>query len=551
MKTSIEYTLPELLDRSLTHFADRAALSFVGGEPMSYAKLGELVRQLSAFLLQADIDYQDKVAIISENTPNWVAAFWAITGVGAVAVPLLPDFSRVEVENILSHSDSRMLFISRRIYKRFDNDLKFGGTLIFLDDLTFAASGEQILLDTVPDVGLLAKAAARVRPTDVASIIYTSGTTGRSKGVMLSHGGFTFEVGKVCRLQDVCESDIFLSLLPLSHVYENVLGMILPLSRGAQVCYMQKPPTPAVLLDAMQRVRPTMILMVPLIIEKIYQNRILPALTKNGILRGAMHVWPINVWLNNMAGKKLKDAFGGRLRFIGIGGAHLNRQTERFLADARMPYSCGYGLTETTSLIFGSRVGKVKLQSVGQPLEGLDYRIVKPRPTDKVGEVVVRWGGNMLGYYKEPDKTAAVLNDGGWFHTGDLAELSGKTVYLRGRSKTMILGPSGENIYPEEIESVLNRMEGVIESVVYERKGKIMGKVYLNTEELARRYAFFKDAATYHSAEIHHKITQFLGNMCRELNAQLNRFSQVAQLELVTQPFEKTATHKIKRHLHS
>lgn len=543
-----EYTLPALFEESVNKFADRDAVSFVDQPTLSYASLGMLKDRISSYLLSAGIEYQDKVAIISENSPNWVSVFWGITAIGAIVVPLLPDFSKIEIENIIDHSDARILFISKRIYKR-HNNIRFNGIMIYLDDFTFVETMESIFNKITKDKDIK-EFSSQIQPSDIASIIYTSGTTGRSKGVMLTHRNFTFEVEKVLLVQDVNQEDVFLSLLPLSHVYENVLGMILPIRQGASIVYIAKPPTPSILVDAMGKVRPTMILMVPLIIEKIYQTRIYPALTKNGIIKGAMHIWPINVWLNNLAGKKLKQAFGNRLRFLGVGGAPLNAQTERFLRDARFPYSCGFGLTETTSLIFASKVGKVKFQSVGKPLDGLSYRIVKPHPSDKVGEVVVRWDGNMKGYYKEPDKTASVLTDGNWFHTGDLAEVVNGNMYLKGRSKTMILGPSGENIYPEEIESVLNKMEGVIESLIFEKKGKIVGKVYMNTEELARRYAFFKDAASYHSAEIHQKIAQYLNDMCKQLNSHLNRFSQVAKLELVTHPFEKTATHKIKRHLH-
>lgn len=544
-----EYTLPALFEESVQKYADRPSVSFVDQSPVSYRMLSDQKERISNWLYSEGIRPGDKVAIISENSPNWVASFWAITCMGCIAVPLLPDFSTIEIENILSHSDAKVLLISRRIQKRHEGKLSFSGIEVFLDD--FMRPGETLcVLDNLSPNGDVADLATAVHPDDVASLIYTSGTTGRSKGVMLTHYNLTYEVEKVLFVQDVHQNDVFLSLLPLSHVYENVLGMILPLRQGASVVYIAKPPTPSILVAAMGKVQPTMILMVPLIIEKIYQNRIYPELTKNKILRGALHIWPINVWLNNMAGKKLKQAFGGRIRFLGVGGAPLNSQTERFLRDARFPYSCGYGLTETSSLIFASKVGNVKFRSVGKPLDGLSYRIIKPEKQSRVGEVVVRWGGNMKGYYKEPEMTEAVLTEGNWFHTGDLAEMVNGNLYLKGRSKTMILGPSGENIYPEEIESVLNRMEGVVESLVYETKGKIVAKVYLNTEELARKYAFFKDAASYHSAEVHHKISHYLTEMREHLNAHLNKFSQVAKLELVTRPFEKTATHKIKRHLH-
>lgn len=544
------YTLPALLEESVSRFGDRRAVTYIDASPFSYRQLSDLARKISFWLARHGIAKTDKIAILGENSPHWVAVFWGAVTMGAVTVSLLPDFSASEVNTILEHSDSKLLFISRRIWKRHQGKLTFPPeNVVIMDDFTLYKDNTDILQEADrPEFEVYEP--EEVFPEDVANIIYTSGTTGRSKGVMLTHENLTYEVEKVLLVQDVNEQDIFLSLLPLSHVYENVLGMLLPLRQGASVYYMSKLPTPSVLVDAMGKVKPTMILMVPLIIEKIYNTKILPELTKNGIMRGMMHVWPVNVFMNNMAGKRLMKAFGGRLRFLGVGGAPLSPRTEQFLRDARFPYSCGYGLTETSSLIFASKVGKVKKQSVGKPLNGLEYRIIRPDRKSSEGEVVVKWKGNMKGYYKEPGLTSSVLTNGNWFHTGDLASLENGNLYLRGRSKTMILGPSGENIYPEEIESVLNRMEGVIESLVYEVKGKIVAKVYMNTDELSKKYSFFKESAQYHSGEVHQKISHYLNTMRQKLNDHLGRYSQVYKVELVHRPFEKTPTHKIKRHLY-
>ncbi len=543
-------TLTGLLEESTEKFGDRLALASIDKETFTYSQLNELKLKISFWLSEQGLKKGDKVAILAENSPNWVSIFLGAVTTGIVTVPILPDFSSNEVNSILEHSDSRILFISKRILNRHGERLLFERKhVVITDDLTLLEDGSS-LIEYAEKSSYNSFTPESVEPEDVANIIYTSGTTGRSKGVMLTHENLTYEAEKVLLVQDVNETDVFLSLLPLSHVYENVLGMILPLKQGASVYYMHKLPTPSVLIGAMNKVHPTMILMVPLIIEKIYATRILPELTKNRILRGAMHVWPIRHLLHNKAGKRLKKAFGGRIRFLGVGGAPLNPKTERFLRDAGFPYSCGYGLTETSSLIFASKVGKVKFGSVGKPLNGLEYRIIRPTAKSKEGEVVVKWKGNMKGYYKEPGITESVLTAGNWFHTGDLAEMENGNMYIRGRSKTMILGPSGENIYPEEIESVLNRMEGVIESLVYEAKGKIVAKVYLNTEELSKKYAVFKEAASYHSGEVHHKLSNYLTDMRKKLNDHLGKYSQVYKLELVSHPFEKTPTHKIKRHLY-
>ncbi|HAC20753.1 MAG TPA: AMP-dependent synthetase, partial [Porphyromonadaceae bacterium] len=372
----------------------------------------------------------------------------------------------------------------------------------------------------------------------------------RSKGVMLTHGNLTFVAEKVRSIQEVYETDSFLSVLPLSHVYENVLGLILPISRGASVYYMSKPPTPTLLMKALEEVKPTMMLIVPLIIEKIYFSRIRPELTRNFLMRKMYHVWPINHFMNRKAGKMLKKAFGGRLRFLGIGGAPLDVSTERFLRDGAVPYSCGYGLTETASLIFGSKVGKVKFRSVGPPLEGVSYMIRKPNDKAIEGEVVVKGRGVMRGYFKDTEQTRQVLSPDGWFSTGDLAEMKNGNLYIRGRSKNMILGPSGENIYPEEIESVLNTMDGVEESVVYEKRGRIIAKVYINPENLAKKYDAFKQFASFKQEELQGRLDNYATDLKKKLNAHLNRYSQVQDMILMNAPFEKTPTHKIKRFLY-
>lgn len=539
-------TLNNLLKNSIENYSDNEALSILNGESFKYKDVGEKVKKISLWLSKQGINQGDKVSILGENSPAWVISFWGITCSGVTSVPILPDFSTKEVNNILSHSEAKVLFISQILLKK-NPDIDFKGKIVILNDFTLKDSKECIF-DSLSENEIKDYNFPDVEEDNTASLIYTSGTTGRSKGVMLTHKNLTWVAEHVLQIQDVNSSDVFLSILPLSHVYENVLGMILPMKQGANITYMNRPPTPSLLADAMAKVRPTTILIVPLIIEKIYHTKIRPTLEKNAILKGGLHVWPIRVFINNMAGKKLMQGFGGRIRFFGIGGAGLDWKTEQFLRDARIPYSCGYGLTETSSLIFGSKVGKVKARSVGQPVPGVDYRIVKPKPSDEIGEIVVRSEGNMKGYYKQPDTTASVLTEGNWFHTGDLGSFNNNALYLKGRSKTMILGPSGENIYPEEIESEINQMDGVVESLVYESKGKIMAKVFFNIDELSKKYEFFKDAASYHTAEVHHSISRYLKDMCKKLNSHLGKYSQVSELIIVTQPFEKTPTNKIKRH---
>lgn len=545
---SITYTLRSLLDRSIKIYDQNLALAYIQKQQITYHELGRMITHMESWLLTHGIGKGDKVAILSENSPHWAVAFFAITHLGAVAVPILPDFSATEVNNILVHSDSKMLFISHRLQTKLGDGLKFKGSMVLADHFQLIGSDERIL-DFNPHTKLNHPLLPDLEPDDLASIIYTSGTTGRSKGVMLSHENLTFVPEKVLQIQNVKETDVFLSILPLSHVYENVLGLILPVRQGASVHYMTKPPTPSILLSTLQHVKPTMMLSVPLIIEKIYNSKIKPklGLDKKFSFKRLIYFGPFRKLINRKAGRAMIKVFGNRIRFFGIGGAPLDPVVEKFLHEAHFPFSCGYGLTETASLVAGSRVKHVAYRSVGHKLQGLDCKI--GNETSEEGEIIVKGPSVMKGYYKDEEMTKSVLKDG-WFHTGDLGSFEHHNLYIRGRSKNMILGPSGENIYPEEIEAVLNNMEGVMESMVYESKGKIIAKVYLNQEELAKKYEFFKQAASEKHSEVQKKISGYMQQMKQKLNGSLNRFSHVSELRLISHPFEKTPTHKIKRYLY-
>lgn len=543
------YTLSGLLTESVARNPNRPALAVNHHLRISYAELHQMSQIIGQLLASYQVAKGERVAILSENSPHWAVAFFGITSSGRVAVPILPDFTSAEVNNILLHSESKTLFVSERLFKRHLNQLEFAGDIIFLDNFTFDQSEKHLFdpdfihsLPQLPDPHLT--------PSDLASIIYTSGTTGRSKGVMLTHDNLTYTAENVLHVQDIRSDDIFLSLLPLSHVYENVLGLILPIRQGAQVHYLSKPPTPSVLMKTLQEVRPTIILSVPLIIEKIYQTKIQAKLGKKYTFAYLLYHTPFRKLLHRKAGKLLLEAFGGRLRFFGIGGAPLESATETFLRDARFPYSCGYGMTETSSLIFGAPVTETTYRSVGPPLRGVEYKLINPHPATGEGEVVVRGRNVMRGYYKEPELTAEVLDAEGWLRTGDLGLVIQGNLHLKGRSKNMILGPSGENIYPEEIESVLNTMEGVVESLVYELKGKIVAKVYLNQEELSNKYDYFRHSAAEKHEEMQKLLHHHMQAMRLALNERLNRFSHVTELHLMKIPFEKTPTHKIKRYLY-
>jgi long-chain acyl-CoA synthetase len=366
---------------------------------------------------------------------------------------------------------------------------------------------------------------------------------------MLSHKNIAITAEQALCCRPVNENDRFLSILPLSHTYENTLGFVMPMLCGSSVYYLGKQPTPSVLLPALLEVRPTMIFAVPLIIEKIYRNRILPVFTKKWPIRQLYKVPFIRKTLNRVAGKKLQETFGGKLEFFGIGGAKLDRKVEQFLIEANFPYSIGYGLTETAPLLAGMKTYDFRLQSTGPAITGVELKINKPNQRTGEGEIWARGANVMKGYYKEPGITAEVITPDGWFKTGDLGVFDKDGfLYIRGRLKNIIIGASGENIYPEEIESVINNYPSVLESVVVQQKGKLVALVHFNFDELQ---ASFSELIEKESQLAEQKMNEVLKELQIYINQNVNKFSQVQTVLVQDEPFEKTATQKIKRFLYN
>jgi long-chain acyl-CoA synthetase len=542
-----DYTFPSLFSETLQKFPEHNAYAFVGQKPISYKQANQKIQALQSFLERLGAKPGDKVAILSANMPNWSITYFATTFMGAVAVPLLPDFHPHEIEKYLEHSEAEFLFISKNLqYKMKGIEHRMPSTIILTDDFSVIRSR---VSDVTYDAQAVSSQEYQIQDDDLAAIIYTSGTTGKAKGVMLSHKNIAFTAIKAAKIQFIDEKDRFLSILPLSHTYENTLGLILPMIFGACVYYLQKPPTPAILIPAMKEVRPTLILTVPLIIEKIYRNTILPTFTKTWIPRVLYNTTFVHNILNWLAGRKLKKTFGGKLKFFGIGGAKLDRKVEKFLIEARFPYAIGYGLTETSPLLAGSNPQITRLQSTGPALEGIELKILNPDPVTGEGEIVARGPNVMLGYYKEPELTATVLDADGWFKTGDLGLFSkNKFLYIRGRLKNMIVMKSGENVYPEEIETVINNFRYVDESLVVEQKGKLVALVYFNKDEIAKKYDEMK---TEISIYVDQKIEELKVELEEYVNKRVNKFSKVQSVIPQDDPFKKTATQKIKRFLYT
>ena len=546
-KNKVKMTFPAMFSETVRKFGKSNAYAFVGEEPKSYEMVNREILALIAFLEKNGICPGDKVAILSTNMPNWGVTFFSITFMKAVIVPILPDFSNKEVANVLDHSEAKAIFISRSLLSRIEgyksDELVTG---IFIEDFTkvFAEKGfTEFQASAVPDKSY------EVEEDDLASIIYTSGTTGRSKGVMLTHKNISFNALKGRKIQYIDETDRFLSVLPLSHTYENTLGLILPMLCGSCVYYLRKPPTPPVLLPALALVKPTIMLTVPLIIEKIYFNKIMPTFREKLILKLLYEIPSFRKLLNKAAGKKLMKTFGGEVKFFGIGGAKLNKTVEKFLIEAKFPYAIGYGLTETSPLLAGANPEKSVFESTGPALEGIELIINNPDKVTGEGEIWAKGPTIMKGYYKEPELTNEVLTPDGWFKTGDLGKLDpNNNLYIRGRLKNMIVGASGENIYPEEIESIINNFRFVVESLVVHQKGKLVALVHINMEELEKKYQILKEDMT---KQVEDKAAELLNELQAYVNSQVNKFSQIQKVVIHPAPFQKTATLKIKRFMYT
>jgi long-chain acyl-CoA synthetase len=334
----------------------------------------------------------------------------------------------------------------------------------------------------------------------------------------------------------------------MSHTYENTLGFLLPLYTGASVYYLRKYPTPSVMVEAMGIVKPTTILTVPLIIEKIYRKQVLPKFNSNPVTRTMFRFKPTRILLNRLAGKKLKKTFGGQVRFFGVGGAKLDATIEKYLREAQFPYAIGYGLTETSPMLAGGAPFKTPYQSTGKPVEGVQIRLYNQNPVTGIGEIQAKGPNVMSGYYKNPELTSEVFTEDGWFKTGDLGSMNSKgTLYIRGRIKNIIIGTNGENIYPEEIEAILNGIEYVEESLVVEEQGKIVALININLKDFEEKIVKLNEKAIRVASD---SIDELLAEAQEFVNQRVNRFSKIHMVRLQPEPFEKTPTNKIKRYLY-
>ena len=535
-------TLYEIVKFSVEKFSSRIAFTMIDKEDVSYKEVGERIETVQDMLLNAGVSAGDKVAILSSSMPNWGVSYFAVTTAGMIAVPILPDFTSEEIDLILEHSEAKAILVSDKLYTKLSTQSAEKMNIII------RTKGLNIISQKITERGQ-----KRIpQPEDTAVIIYTSGTTSKPKGVMLSHYNIAMQTTVVPSLFDYNENDVLLSILPLAHTYECTLGMIYPFARGAHIFYMDKPPTASALMPALAKVRPTVIPSVPLIMEKIYRGKVLPTFQKNAFLR-TLYGWR---WsqklLHKAAGRQLKKLFGGRMRLFAIGGAKFDGEAEQFLLDAGFPYGIGYGLTETAPLLAGAVGNMVRVGSTGPALKGVDVRLDNVNPETGQGEIVVKTPCCMQGYYKNEAATKDAFTEDGWFRTGDLGAIDKNGwIYIKGRLKNMIVGPSGENIYPEDIEEIINSNRLVAESVVLEEDGKLIALVHFDTTALEEAYDEFKHKMSVGKEQMALKMEEIKRDIMQYVNSKVNRFSKISKVVDNEEEFEKTPTKKIRRFLYS
>ena len=497
----------------------------------TYASFKNRCDGLSKVLTQYGIGAGDKVAILSQSMPNWSVAFYATTVFGRISIPILPDSSENEVTNIINHSESKVLFVSERLLPKVSKEVMDKMVLVInMDTLeTIKSDDDHFTCDGKPSVPT---------PDEIATIIYTSGTTGSAKGVVLSHRNLASNVITCYHSCKRTAKDRWLSILPMAHTLEMTLGMLYPMYCGSSVYYLQKPPVPSILMKALKIVKPTTMLTVPMIIEKVYKGSVLPTIKKSRTL-----TW-MNEHMNGLMckiiGMKLKSTFGGKVTFYGIGGAKLDPEVEAFLLKAGFPYAIGYGLTETSPLLGYAMKGWRAVGSLGYPVYNVQLKLHNVNPETGEGEIIAKGPNVMLGYYKDPQRTKSVFTEDGWFRTSDIAVQDKKgRFYIKGRNSNMILGPSGENIYPEEIENVINNVEGVSESIVVERDGRLVALV----QPAENFISWDKESED----KLYEKLDKWKAALLKTVNRNVNKTSQVSSVEVMKEQFEKTATQKIRR----
>ena len=538
-------------EQSIKQNWDIEALSNYKEKGYSYKDIAGKILKFHLFFREIGIQEGDKIALVGRNSANWCITYLATVSYGAVIVPILPDFKPEDLMNLINHSDSRFLFVDDKIFETIEKSKvpEISG-VISLDDFALITTSNELVKSAFEsrDEKFL-KAYPELKPEHIkfsditndklAVISYTGGTTGFSKGVMISHNSLAANVRFAQTHMPLDPGDPLVSFLPLAHTYGCAFEFLFPFTYGCHITILTKTPSPQILLQAFSEVRPRLILSVPLVIEKIYKKKVLPIISKPAI-KIALAIPLVNKLIHNKVRKALTESFGGRFKEIVIGGAPFNAEAENFFRKIGLRFSVGYGMTECGPLISYRSWDTTELGASGKAVDTLEVKIDSPDPEKQLGEIILRGENVMMGYYKNEKATREMIDDKGWMHTGDLGLIDSKgNVYIKGRSKTMLLGPSGKNIFPEEIEAVINNVDYISESLVIMEDNKLIALIYPDSEILK------KNSIT------EEKLPEVLEETRKQVNARIPEFMQVSKYRIHPEEFVKTPKRSIKRFLYT
>lgn len=538
-------SLAELYEKPILANWDNLAFSDFDGGDFTYGQVAEYIQSLHLFYQVSGIKKGDKIAILGRNSARWGTTFLSVLTSGAVVVPVLPDFNVADTNHILNHSEAKIVFAQKSLLEKIDLAKAAGVEMVvILDNYSIHYSKDPDAATKLADAfGYYKKNASSIRELgfyrwdreECCIISYTSGTSGFTKGVMIPERSLVSNIVYAQEHMPLQPDHKIVSFLPMAHVYGLLFEFLFPVTLGCHITFLAKTPSPQVITQAFGKVKPHLILSVPLIIEKIYKKRILPTLEKP-IMKVALAIPGLSGIILKKVREKMVETFGGRFFEIVIGGAPMSTDVEKFFRRIHFPFTIGYGMTECGPLISYAAWDKTMPSSAGQLVDRMEMRIDSEDPFNVVGEIQVRGDNVMLGYYKNEQATKEAFTDDGWLRTGDLGITdANQFVYIRGRSKNMILGPSGQNIYPEELEAKLNNLPYIGECVVVDRNHKLVALVYPDSE--AMKTDGIEDA----------QLDDIMKENLAKLNHELPRYENVTEIQLVSEEFEKTPKKNIKR----
>ena len=531
---------------------DKPAISNYQGATLHYHDLARRIEKLHIMFEECGLIRGDKVAICSRNQANWAVSFLATLTYGAVPVPLMHEFKPTNIHHLVNHSESRILFVDDVIWENVsESEMPELQAIIQVNTFKLLYSANDRITDARARLNeLFGKKYPTAftadclnyyedSPEELAIINYTSGTSGFSKGVMIPYRAIASNIEFAQKaLPQIGNTSRIVSMLPCAHMYGLMFEVLYELSRGCHVHFLSRLPSPKIIMQALAEVKPSVVVAVPLVIEKIYKSKVKPVLEKAGI-KFAMKVPGLDQIIMNKIRTELINAFGGEFYEVIIGGAAFNKEVESFFKKMEFPFTVGYGMTECAPIITYSDWKTEKLHSCGEIVPNMEMKIDSPDPQNIAGELLVRGANVFLGYYKNPEATAEVLDSEGWLHTGDMGVIDADgSLFLRGRSKCMILGPSGQNIYPEEIEAVLDTRPYFMESLVIEEDGGLTALVYPDFPQGA------KDGMTQDA------FIRYIESTLPEVNKDLPNYARLKKIEVMSEAFERTPKKSIKRYLY-